>query len=77
MVVGGMIMFDGTRDPILNPLKIRRMINGKYITLDVIETSYEQDTHRVLLFDEDNYEFYDAKFIDQQFKEIKRLLPYD
>lgn len=70
-------MFDGTRDPILNPLKIRRMMNGKYVTLDVIETSYERDTHRVLLFDEDNHEFYDAKFIDQQFKEIERLLPYD
>ena len=48
-------MFDGTRNPILDPLKIKRMINGQYLTLDVIETSYDQETHLVLLYDENNY----------------------
>lgn len=70
-------MFDGTRDPILDPLKIKRMIDGKYVTLDVIEQSYESDTHFVLLYDGENGEFYEAKFIDQQFKDIIRLHRYD
>lgn len=72
-----MNMFDGTRDPILDPLRIKRMIDGKYLTLDVIEQSYEKDTHSVLLFDGENQDFYEAKFIDQQFKDIEKLLPYD
>ena len=68
-----MLMFDGTRNPILDPLKIKRMINGQYLTLDVIETSYDRETHLVLLYDENNYEFYEGKFINQQFIEIEKL----
>lgn len=70
-------MFKKERDYILNPLKIKRMIDGEYLTLDVIETSYEPDTKFVLLFDGVNYEFYGAYFIDHQFKDIQKLLPYD
>lgn len=72
-----MNMFDGTRDPILNPLKIKRMINGQYLTFDVIETSYDPITHLVLLFEESKYELYEAKFIDQQFVDIEKLEPYE
>lgn len=70
-------MFDGTRDPIMDPLKIKRMINGEYLTLDVIEPSYDRESHLVLLFDENNYEFYEGKFINQQFIEIEKLEPYE
>lgn len=65
------------RNYILDPLRIKRVIDGKYLTLDVIETSYEPDTKFVLLFDAENLEFYGATFIDHQFKQIEKLLPYD
>ena len=70
-------MFDGTRDPIMDPLKIKRMVNGEYLTLDVIEPSYDRKSHLVLLFDENNYEFYEGKFINQQFIEIEKLELYE
>lgn len=70
-------MFDGTRDPIMDPLKIKRMINGEYLTLDVIEPSYDRVSHLVLLFDENNYELYEAKFINQQFFDIEKLELHD
>lgn len=70
-------MFDGTRDPIMDPLKIKRLINGKYLTLDVIEPSYDRKTHLVLLYDENNYEFYEGTFINQQFINIEKLEPHE
>lgn len=70
-------MFDGTRNPIMDPLKIKRMINGEYLTLDVIEPSYNHKTHLVLLYDENNYAFYEGKFINQQFIEIEKLELYE
>lgn len=71
------MMFKNERDYILNPLQIKRIINGENLTLDVIETSYEPATKFVLLFDAENLEFYGAYFMDQQFKNIKKLGPYN
>lgn len=66
-------MFEGKRNPIMDPIKIKRMINGEYLTFDVIETSYDRETNLVLLFEEKNFDLYEAKFIDRQFKDIKKL----
>lgn len=66
-------MFKKKRNYILEPLKIKRRIDGEYLTLDVIETSYEADTGFVLLFDAVNKEFYGANFLDQQFKNLEKL----
>lgn len=69
-------MFNGKRDYILQPLRIKRVIDGNYITLDVIETSYDTQTGFVLLFDGDNIEFYGAYFMNQQFINIHKI-PFD
>ena len=66
-------MFEGERNPILNPIRIKRMINGKLLTFDVIETSYDRETNLVLLFEEESCDLYEAKFIDQQFIDIVKL----
>lgn len=61
----------------MDPLKIKRVIDGEYLTLDVIETSYEADTGFVLLFDGEKLEFYGANFINHQFVNIEKLLLAD
>lgn len=66
-------MFEGKRDPIMDPIKIKRIIDGKYRTFDVIETSYDRETNLVLLFEEESFDLYEAKFIERQFKDIVKL----
>lgn len=66
-------MFEGERNPILDPIRIKRMINGKLLTFDVIETSYDRETNLVLLFEEESCDLYEAKFIDRQFIDIVKL----
>ena len=66
-------MFEGERNPILDPIRIKRMINGKLLTFDVIETSYDRETNLVLLFEEESYDLYEAKFIDRQFIDLVKL----
>lgn len=73
---GGIKMFKEERNFILNPLLLKRYINGEYVTLNVIHTSYKRETGWVLLFDRANQDFYQAIFEDAQFKNIERI-PYD
>lgn len=69
-------MFKGERNYIMDPLLLKRYINGNYVTLNVIHPSYKRETGWVLLFDRANQDFYQAIFEDAQFKNIERI-PYE
>lgn len=66
-------MFDKNRNYILDPWYINRFNDGKYRTFSVINTSYNKKTGFMLLIDNDSNEFYKSKFIDNQFKDIKKM----
>jgi len=44
MPSGEMTMFDRKRNYILNPLRIKLMMEGEYITFTVIVPSYNEET---------------------------------
>lgn len=60
-------MFDRNRNYILNPIELKRYVNGKFRTLGVIQTSYNPKSHYVLLFDNQNQEFYQCQYINKEF----------
>lgn len=68
-----MIIFDRNRNYILNPIELKRWVNGKFRTLGVIQTSYNSKTHYVVLFDSKNQEFYQCQYIKNEFLKATRI----
>lgn len=67
-------MFDKKRNFLLNPIELKRHVNGKYRTLAVIQNSYSSKNHSVVLFDEAAQEFYQCQYINNEFLKITKIL---
>lgn len=67
-------MFDKKRNFLLNPIVLKRHVNGQYRTLTVIQNSYSSKNHSVVLFDEAAQEFYQCQYINNEFLKIIKIL---
>lgn len=67
-------MFDKRRNTLLNPIQLKRHVNGKFRTLGVIPASYSSKNHSVLLFDKENQEFFQCQYINNEFLKATKIL---
>ncbi len=68
-----MHIFDRNRNYILDPMELKRWVNGKFRTLGVIQTSYNPKTQYVVLFDAKAQEFYQCQYVNQEFLKATRI----
>lgn len=66
-------MFDRNRNYVLNPIELKRWVNGKFRTLSVIQTSYNPKTNYVVLFDSEDQEFYQCQYINKEFLKATKI----
>lgn len=59
-------MFEKGRDYILDPLLIKRWVDGELKTFNVNPLSYDPETGWVEMTDIDTKEFYNGSFIDRK-----------
>lgn len=67
------IFVENDRDYFIDPWIIKRFVDGKYRTFNVIHTSYDHETGFMELFEVDDKESYHSTFVDGQFKDIKKI----